>query len=455
MSTLSKPKKSAFAPLSLIVRGGLGYGVLALALATAFAQATYPATPAANSEGHDYPFARLKELSVDVLVEQVLARNPSLAQMEAAWQAASARYPQVTSLDDPMVGAALAPASIGSNEVEFGGRLEISQKYPFPGKRALRGQAALAEAGAAERDVEDMRLQLIESAKNAFFDYYLVHRALGVNDEGVRLLREARNSAEARVRTSKASLQEVLQIDVEIGRQQERRINLERIRKVATARINTLLHLAPDQALPPPPGELPLAEAALPPLEVLRSRALALRPDLQALANRLAAEQAALALACRERYPDFEGFAAYDSIMGNGPTRDLAPQIGFRINLPVRKERRYAAVAEAQAKVAQRRAELASRTDLVNFQVHEAYEQVHESESVVRLYQRSILPAAGDNIKAARPAYVTAQIPLLGYLEAQRTFVSLQDRYYEAVADYFRRRATLERVSGGPLSAPP
>src|SRR5262249_19181530 len=155
-------------------------------------------------------------------------------------------------------GAALAPASIGFNEVELGGRLEISQKYPFPGKRALRGQAALAEAGAAERDVEDMRLQLIESAKNAFFDYYLVHRALGVNDEGVRLLREARNSAEARVRSSKASLQEVLQIDVEIGRQQERRINLERTRKVATARINTLLHLAPDQALPPPPGEIPL-----------------------------------------------------------------------------------------------------------------------------------------------------------------------------------------------------
>src|SRR5215831_4340524 len=36
------------------------------------------------------------ELSVGTLVEQVLARNPSLAQMVAAWKAAQARYPQVT-----------------------------------------------------------------------------------------------------------------------------------------------------------------------------------------------------------------------------------------------------------------------------------------------------------------------------------------------------------------------
>lgn len=36
----------------------------------------------------DQPFAGMAELSVDALVEQVLARNPSLAQMVAAWHAA-------------------------------------------------------------------------------------------------------------------------------------------------------------------------------------------------------------------------------------------------------------------------------------------------------------------------------------------------------------------------------
>ena len=48
------------------------------------------------------PFGGEGELSVEGLIGQVPARNPSLAQTIAAWQAASARFPQVTFLDDPM-----------------------------------------------------------------------------------------------------------------------------------------------------------------------------------------------------------------------------------------------------------------------------------------------------------------------------------------------------------------
>src|SRR5262249_26652942 len=180
-------------------------------------------TPASPSE---LPMAGMPELSVDAVVEQVLARNPSLAQMTAAWQAASARYPQVTSLDDPMFGTTIAPASIGSNDVEFGYRLDVSQKIPFCGKRGLRGQAALAEAAAAGKDFEDMRLQLVESARNAFFEYYLVSRAISVNEENLRLLGAFREQAKARYEKALVPEQDVFQADVELGRQQERRLTL-------------------------------------------------------------------------------------------------------------------------------------------------------------------------------------------------------------------------------------
>lgn len=399
------------------------------------------------------PFQSVRELSADLVIEQVLARNPTLAQMAAAWQAALARYPQVTSLDDPNIGLAMAPASIGSNAVDFGYRVEVTQRFPFPGKRNLRGQNASAEAGAAEREIEDMRLQLVESARNAFYEYFLVFRAIAVNDQNLELLRSSRKSAENRIGTGKAPQQEVLQIDVEIGRQRERGLNLERMKKVAVARINTLMHLPPNLPLPPPPEKV-MRSAELPPAEVLRSQAIDLRPDLQALSNRIAAEEALVALARREYYPDFEAGVAYDSIMGNGPARDLAPQISLRMNLPVRQARRSAAVTEAEAKVAQRLAELARLTDLVNFQVQEAYEQVVESDNVIQLYEGTILPAAENNVKAAGPAYATGQIPLLSFLEAQRNLISLRDRYYESLAEHFRRRAALERAVGGSTTAP-
>src|SRR5262249_41699714 len=131
---------------------------------------------------------------------------------------------------------------------------------------------------------------------------------------------------------------------------------------------------------------------------------------------------------------------------------DLAAQIGVRMNLPIYKARRYGAVAEAQARIAQRRAELAKLTDQVNYQVQEAYARLERSEKSVFLYRDTILKAAEANVKAAQAAYVTGKIPFLSLIEAQRNVVNLRDRYYEAVADYFRRRAALDRAVGGPLT---
>src|SRR5438552_3598591 len=151
----------------------------------AISQTSAGPSPVAVPQETTSPFDGTAELSVEAVVQQVLARNPSVAQMMAAWEAVSARYPQVTALDDPMVEAVLAPASIGSNDVEFGGRLAISQKLPWPGKRQARGDAALAEANAAAYDVDELRLQLSESARHAFYDYYFTERALEVNQQGL------------------------------------------------------------------------------------------------------------------------------------------------------------------------------------------------------------------------------------------------------------------------------
>jgi len=390
------------------------------------------------------PLAELTELSADAVVEQVLSRNPSLEQMAAALRAAEARYPQATALDDPMLGVQLAPGAFGSDTVDGGYRIEVTQKLPGFGKRWLRGAGALAEAHAAGNDVEDMRLQLTERARLAFCDYYLADRALAVNREALRLLEGLREKAKDRYqRVKDANQQDIDQAGVEVGRQQERLLSLERAHTVAVARLNTLMHLPPDAPLPPPGKLAPTGPT--PDATALRQIALERRPDLRALADRVTAAQAAVALARKEYGPDVELMAAYDSIWQERPLR---PQVGVRLNLPVRLERRRAAIEEAEAKLAQQQAALAQRTDEVNFQVQEASTQAIESERVVRLYEGEVLRAAQKNVEAARDAYEKGKIPFVALLEAQRTLVGLQDRYQEALADQARRRATLERVSG-------
>jgi outer membrane protein TolC len=400
----------------------------------------------------DTPFAGMRELAVDPLVREVLARNPTLAQMVAAWEAARARYPQVTSLDDPMFTTTLAPAGVGTIQNRNRGyRLDVSQRFPWCGKLTLRGENAKAQARAAANEVDDARLQLVESAKAAFYDYYLVYRALEVNAENLRLLREFRRNAETRYKTGLVAQQDVLQADVEIGRQGRRNLTLERLRQVAVARINTLLNLDPDTPLPPPPKKIEV-EDGLPEAGALRAAALARRPDLQALANRIAADEASLGLAYKDYYPDFQLMAAYDTFWVE---RQLQPQVAVQMNLPVRLARRDAAVWEAKSRLAERRAELARQVNQVNYEVNQAYAGVSESRQAARLYEKTVVPAAELNVKSAQAAYLTGRVPFLTLVEAERNVIGLKDEYYEFVADYYRRLATLERVAGGALVPTP
>jgi cobalt-zinc-cadmium efflux system outer membrane protein len=408
--------------------------------------------PTAAPRPQTHPLEGLTTLTAEDAVRVVLDRNPTLDQMRATAAAASARYPQVTSLDDPTFAFNTAPGSAGATHANYAARVEVAQKLLYPGKRGLKGDAARADALAAAEDVEDARLQLAEAARSALADYYLAVKATTVAEENAKLLAEFRKNAEARYKAGQGQQQDVLQAEVEIARQEERLVSLRRARLVAVARLNTLMHLPPDGPLPPPAD----AGAALPLPEAVKLRDAALgRPDVRAVVARVASEEAALALAMKEYNPDVEVFGAYDGFWQGPGGPPLQWQVGLRTNLPVRYARRGGAVDEMRAKVAQRRAELSRLTDRINYEVQEAFERVREADEVVKLYESKILPAAAANVKEAQAGYTNNRVPFLNLIEAQRNAVGLRDRYYEAVAEAARRRAALERAVGVPLSPPP
>lgn len=411
-----------------------------------------PDTDATDSIGIPSAICPEKALQVDDLVAQVLARSPTISQMAAALAAAQARFPQARSFDDPMVAFWTAPASATDRDLFFAYRIEASQKLPFPGKRRLRGEAAAAEASAAAEELEDVKLQLIESTKAAYYDFYMVERAAAVNAENGRLLRELRESAESRYRTGQTSQQDVTLADVEIGKQQERAISLERGRRVAVARINTLMFAPTESALPSPPEKIERIPLQLD-VPALTRDAIRNRPDLRVIAERISAERSALGLARKDYFPDPEVMAAFDSFWQ--PQNSLYGQVGLRINMPVALARRRGAVHESLAKISQRTAEFNQRAADIGFQVKEAAEQVREGEGVLSLYESKVLPAAVTNVQAAQTAYTTGKIPFITLLESQQNLIGLRDRYYEATAEYFRRRASLDRAVAAPLNSPP
>jgi len=154
-------------------------------------------------------------LDAQNLIDVVLHRNPSLTAMKETWRAALAQYPQVSSLDDPMLSYSLAPGTFGNNDISDGHRVELSQKLPWPGKLDLRGRIARFRAAASQHDIETVRQGLIQETLQAFYDYYYVIRAIQINEENIKLLREFQRLAEVKYAAGTASKQDSLQAEVE------------------------------------------------------------------------------------------------------------------------------------------------------------------------------------------------------------------------------------------------
>ena len=403
----------------------------------------------------DDPFAGEPDLQLAQLQGEVQARNQTLQAMRAAWLAAQERYPQARALDDPVFTSMLAPASLSSAVTSVPGNtagyvVGGAQKLPWFGKRELRGRVALDESAAARWNVDDERLQILEAAGLAYYDYYLVRQDLALNDENTAKLREFHDIAARKYEANLAPQQDMLQAEVELAELARRQIELERLERIAIARINTLMHRPPDAFLPPAPARLDAPFLVLAVAE-LRGEALSRRPDLASLRNQIRAEQSRLVLANKEFMPDFEVFGRYDNFWSQASQRG---QVGVNMNVPLYRDKRYAAVREAQFRLNQRRAEYEQRIDDINREVQTAYERFDEAQQTVGLYTEQILPAAEKNVSSALAAYETSGGDFLRLVAAQRQLISLQERYQESIADYHRRRVELERVVGQPLIAP-
>jgi outer membrane protein TolC len=261
-------------------------------------------------------------------------------------------------------------------------------------------------------------------------------------------MEQFRGAAQTRYQNNVFAQQDLLQADVELADLDRRRLELQRMQRVATARINTLLRRWPDAPLPPPPARL---DASAPPADVslLWQTALRQRPDLAALAWRVESEQAALGLAYKNFFPDLDVFGRYDTFWQPSSTQGpLRAQVGVTMNLPVYREKLRAAVCEAQFRLAQRRAEYEQRALEIQYDVVSAAEQVEESRKAVAIYAERLIPTAAQNVEAVRANYTVGLASFIELAQAQRQQVMLLERQLEAVVSYHRRRAELNRAVG-------
>lgn len=389
------------------------------------------------------PAAFGERLDRGALVRAVLARNPSVAAMRQAWRAAMADVRRAGTLDDPTVTYEVAPLSIASTSVRFGQRVQVSQKLPWPGKRALEGDAAVAEAEVAHEDVRATQLELAELASNLYDDYALVVQELALNEHHRMLGEQMKKAAEAQLAAGRGSTQDALAAEVELGKVAQDRLALETEREATIAQLDGLLHVAPDVPLPPPVVE-PVATTEPPALDALL-RLAAERPDARAANERIAGGTARVESAERAFYPDFELMASYDSMWDMPEHRWM---VGVGIEIPLQRGKREAAADAARARVAQASAELDRLRDDVRVAIFRARRDVVESNAVVTSYDQQLLPASRAQVDAALQGFVIGRNDFTAVIAAERSARDLEIGAARARAQLSKRRTALDKATG-------
>ena len=391
----------------------------------------------------DRLFPGALELEREALIAEVLRRNPSLAAARFAWRAALARYPQVTSLDDPMVGYSLGPRTFGSGTVpQEAHRFDVSQAIPFPGKLRLRGAVALAEAEAAGRDLAAVRLRLASIASMWFDEYWLLARAREINDQHLELVRQLRQIATHRYQSGLAAQEDPLRAEIEETDLLHRAIELATAQKVTAQQIAALLHARDGGALPPPPAAfVPVSTTA--DLDV--ETALADRPELHAAGARIDAREAAEGSALREYFPDFRLLGVYDR---GWDTTDMRPMIGLELNVPLGLGRRRAAVEQARAELEQSRRERQRVEDEIRTEVVTARERLGEAQHLLELNRDRALPAARDRVAAVHAGFEAGRSDFDDWIDAERALRDAELAVESARAEASRRAAELAAALG-------
>jgi cobalt-zinc-cadmium efflux system outer membrane protein len=177
-------------------------------------------------------------------------------------------------------------------------------------------------------------------------------------------------------------------------------------------------------------------------LEDLQARALRERADFRAAELGVTAAQSQILLAKANAKVDVNGTYDFDHVAGENTASIFA---SFQLPIFNRNQGEIARTGHALTQAQEQRL---SASDTVLSDVANAYEAVRSNEEVVNLYTSGYLKQAQDSRDISEYAYKRGAASLLDYLDAERSYRSVELAYRQAVAAYMTALEQLKEAEG-------
>jgi outer membrane protein, heavy metal efflux system len=177
-------------------------------------------------------------------------------------------------------------------------------------------------------------------------------------------------------------------------------------------------------------------------VEDLQMRAMRERPDFRAAELGITAAQSQIRLAQANAKVDVTGTYDFTHVSGENTASIFA-----NFPLPI-FDRNQGEIARTRYALTQAQQQQQAASDTVLSDVANAFEAVHSNEEVVQLYTSGYLKQAQDSRDISEYAYKRGAASLLDYLDAERSYRSIQLAYRQALASYMTALEQLKEAVG-------
>jgi cobalt-zinc-cadmium efflux system outer membrane protein len=325
----------------------------------------------------------------------------------------------------------------------------LAWNFPGPGKLKARAGVAAAESEGKYFTFESAVLQAAFNLKRSYYQLGLLDDRLQLKRETLSLLENQERVVRAQNEAGRAALPDALRAQSERDRVRNDLANLGDSRRSLLENFKAALGLTPQQSDPPTPAHFEMSRENPDADELLRT-AFERNPQLSAMAADVRTAEADIAVAYKERVPDFNAGLSADVYA----PPFYWPQAGM--TLPIWRDKLAAEVAQAKANELAVKSRLkAAQIDLAVSFAEKSF-AYRETSRNLALIEDKLIPQARQSLETVRASYRAGTMDFSSLTDAERTLLDLQLAAAEARTEREIALAELSIMVAGvpPANAP-
>lgn len=387
--------------------------------------------------------------SLNEHIRQALAQNSSLKSAYSSYIAATNRISQLTALPDPKLSYGYFINSVETRVGPQEHKIGISQSFPWFGTLSLRGDVADAEARAELNRFLSLKNKTVYKVTKSYVELAYIDSAIGVTKDTIQLVQSWENVLQERFRTSSGSHADLVRVQVELGKLEDKLAELNDIKIPMQIQLNSLLNQ--EELIATKIDEHFLSKAIPSKNKDISIRdVLQGNPELQMIASVIEAKKKGVKLAEKKFYPDFTLGVDYvvtgdRDVAGGG---DDAVMSVVSINLPIFWDKNKAGLNEAKAK--QRSFEELKRDKEFSLrsELSKAKFELRDAKRKISLYKDTLIPKTQESIEASYTAYEAGDTSFLDVIDSEERLLEFQLTLKRAQANSITALSKLRMLAG-------